>query len=115
MTKYHLRPAYESKELLIKFTSRLENDNFISNLEAALAPLNTVFTGSEDLWMNDEVLVQAKCDLGAFEISIDHWGLAFLIARGNPRLINRIDSLLNENPIFEKELIDFENPELKHE
>lgn len=74
MNKYRLRPAYESKELLIEFTSRLKDDKFIFKLETALSALNTVITGSEDLWMNEEVLIQAKCDSGAFEISVNDWG-----------------------------------------
>ncbi|GGF69653.1 hypothetical protein [Wenyingzhuangia marina] len=109
MNKFRLRPAYGSKELLIEFTSGPEKSNFISNLEKALYSINVKIIGSKDLWINDEMLLEANCDLGTFSISIDTWGLAFIMSEKNQKVITEIDFILNENQDYEKEAVDFEN------
>jgi hypothetical protein len=109
MNKFRLRPAYGSKELLIEFTSGAEKDNFIAELENALFPLKTIITGSKDLWVNDEILFEVKCNLGTFQISIDNYGLAFILSKKNQEIIKEIDSILSKNKKFKKELVDFIN------
>ncbi|MGB0429120.1 MAG: hypothetical protein ACPGLV_01510 [Bacteroidia bacterium] len=109
MNIFRLRPAYKSKELLIEFTSGAERDNFVSSLEKALKCINVKITGSQDLWMNDELLFEATSDLGAFLLSIDSWGLAFIMSKENQILITEIDSILNRNINFKKVTVDFEN------
>lgn len=112
MSKFRLRPAYGSTELLIEFISGPEKSNFLSLLETALSPIKIVITGSKDLWVNDEMLFEGSSDLGSFHLSIDDWGFAFLMSKENQNLIIEIDSILNKNPNFEKELVDFKNYEM---
>ena len=113
MNKFKLRPAYRSKELLIEFTSGPEKHNFLSVLEAALSPIKAVITNSKDLWMNDEILYEVNSNLGIYQISMDNWGFAFIMSEDNQKLIREIDSILNENPAFEKEKVNFKEYELK--
>jgi len=113
MNKFKLRPAYGSNELLIEFTSGPENGYFITQLEKALSPINVIITSSVDLWINDDMIFEVNSDLGDFKIIIDNWYLGFIISKKNPEVIKKIDSLLNENVDFKKEIINFKDYELK--
>lgn len=111
MNTYCLRPAYKSKELLIEFVKDPENEKFIKELSKALAPLNMMPSSVQDLWMNDEVLLEFQSEMGSFLLSIDNWGLAFITNNRNEQLIRRIDELLSKSPAFEKRWVDFKEYE----
>jgi hypothetical protein len=115
MKKFRLRPGFGSKELLIEFTAGPEKNNFIKSLEAALSSIKVVITGSGDLLTIDQMFFNANSDLGAFQISIDNWDIAFIMAKENQNVIKEIDFILSKNPDFIKELVDFKNYELKND
>ena len=58
--------------------------------------------------MNDEMLVEMGTDLGTFQLSVDIWDLAFLIADDNQAVLLRVDALLQADARFEKVEVDFE-------
>jgi len=57
----------------------------------------------QDLWMNDEVLLQISSDEGVFSLSKDGWDIAFIMAENNQHCIKIIDKILNNSSLFQKE------------
>ena len=112
MYKYHLRPGYNSNKLLIEFFCGAEKDEFISDLFAAIKELKLQVLDVQDLWMNDEVILEINSENGQFNLSKDTWGFAFLMAENNQNCILKIDSILMGLEIFEKIEVDFNNYKL---
>ncbi len=106
--KYHYRPAYESEELLLEFYQGVENDNFRLDLIKTIEEINPSIESIEDLWMNDEVLLNISSDLGAFTLSTDIWGFAFIMAEKNQKCLEKINMILINSELFEKVEVAFE-------
>lgn len=104
---YKLRPAYGSKKYLIEFGRGTEKESFIPDLIENLKTLNCQIEYTLDLWMNSEIIIQVKSDSGSFELSKDIWDLIFIMAEENQELILKIDGILSENPLYEKESVNF--------
>lgn len=107
--KYHLRPEYQSQNLLIEIFSGVENDYFLTDLLDSIAAINPKIDKVSDLWMNDEILMDVNSDLGSFLISKDIWDFAFIMSDHNQECIQQINFLLSENKNFQKIEVDFEN------
>lgn len=107
--KYHLRPAYKSQDLLIEIFGGVEDEYFLIDLLDAIAEINPKVDKINDLWMNNEILMDVSSDLGLFSISKDIWDLAFIMSDHNQECINRINLLLSENKNFQKVEVNFED------
>ncbi len=107
--KYRLRPGYSSAKLLLEFILANTETEFHKDLFTTLKDLNPKVDTVEDLWMNDEVLLQVSSDIGKFTLSIDTWGFAFIIADNNQSCINLMDEILNRSNLFKKEEVNFED------
>lgn len=109
MYKYNYRPGYGSEDLLIEIYSGPEQKDFFSHLLAALNCLNIQIKKINDLWINNEVLISVKSDFGNFLISKDIYDLVFIISENNPSCLEKIDTVLHDNPMFEKVFVNFED------
>ena len=111
--KYHLRPGYGSKNLLIEVFYGAEHEPFLTDIFKALDSIHPVVHHLSDLWMNDEILMDITSDAGPFTLSKDIWGLAFLLADENQSGIQEIDAILQRNDQFQKVEVDDELYRLK--
>ena len=109
MNKYRLRPAYGTSELLLEFVNGPEKKSFLAELKDTLSELDIETQSIQDLWMNDEGIFMIDSKRGPFTLSIDTWGLAFIMAQDNQDLILKIDAILSVHPNFLKEMVDFED------
>jgi hypothetical protein len=109
--RYRFRPCYGSEKLLLEFILDSSDTKFDHDLFTALKDVRPVVESVEDLWMNDEVLLSISSTQGAFVLSKDNWGFAFLMAEKNQSCLKLIDGMLNSNSLFEKEEVDFKNYE----
>jgi len=107
--KYHLRPGYKSQDLLIEIFSGVEDEYFLTDLLDSIAAINPIVEKINDLWMNDEILMEVRSDLGSFSISKDIWDLAFIMSDDNQECINSINLLLSGNENFQKIEVNFED------
>lgn len=82
------------------------NKKFLNDFSNALKPLNIKAGKKVDLWMNDEVIQYFTSDIGKFELSIDVWDCVFIMSKSQKGIL-RIDNILQENPQFAKEEVDF--------
>jgi hypothetical protein len=105
--KYHLRPEYNSDNLLIEFVSGVENDTFLPDLLNALEKINPKSIDTKHIWMNDEILLEIQSDIGNFTLSKDIWNIAFIMTEDNQQSIKRINSILQTDKRFEKIEVDF--------
>jgi ribosomal protein L40E len=99
--KYRYRPGYGSDELLIDIFHGAENDGFLVDFSEAVASLNPTLKEVQDLWMNDEILMEFESDCGAFILSKDIWGFAFVMAAENQKGLEKIHQLLSSDINFE--------------
>lgn len=106
--QFYLRPGYGSTQLLIEIFKGAERDEFLAELMDAIQAIHSQWSAQHDLWMNDEMLVEMGTDLGVFQLSVDIWDLAFLMAADNQAVLLRIDALLQADARFEKVEVDFE-------
>lgn len=106
--KYRLRPGYGSDKLFLEFLLDSTDTEFDKDLFTTVKDINPKVETSEDLWMNDGVLLHVSSDNGAFTLSKDIWDFAFIMAEDNQACINRIDEILRDSNLFEKEEVDFE-------
>ncbi len=104
--KYHLRPGYGSDKLLLEFILNNSYTEFGKDLFETLKDINPKVDTIEDLWMNDEVLLNVSSDKGSFLLSKDIWDFAFIMADENQSAIKTIDSILNDSNLFDKEEVD---------
>ncbi|WP_289664422.1 hypothetical protein [Flavobacterium panacagri] len=107
--KYHFRPGYQSKELLIAIFSGAESESFLFDFLHIIREINPKTTDILDLWMNDEILMTYNSEIGEFTISKDIWGFAFIMADDNQDGLYKINSILEKSELFEKVEVDFEN------
>lgn len=104
---YHLRPEYDSENLLLEFFESGET-NLLADLFDILTHFKATNTKTEDLWMNDEVLYHFESTLlGPFVMSKDVWGFVFIIAQDNQAALNKIDEYLINDNRFQKIKVDF--------
>ena len=113
MYKYHFRPEYGSEKLLIEIFDGLEKEEFLSDFLDAIKILKPKAVDFENLWMNDEILIEVNSEIGEFILSKDTWGIVFLISENNQECLFRINSIFEITENFEKVEIDFENYKLK--
>ncbi len=113
MYKYHFRPEYGSEKLLIEIFNSLEKEEFLSDFLDAIKILKPKVVDLEDLWMNDEILINVNSEMGEFILSKDTWGFVFLMSENNQECLFRINSILEITENFEKVEVDFEDYKLK--
>ena len=109
MYKYKLRPVYGGKKLLIDFFYGAESNLFISDLLKTIETLHPVIIKNDDLYRNDEVLINIKSKIGEFSVLKDSWGFAFIMADDNQECLLEINSILEKATNFEKDEVDFED------
>ncbi len=107
--KYHLRPSYGSGKLLLEFILDSSDTEFCKEVLTTLKEINPIVDLAEDVWMNDEVLLNVSSDKGVFSLSKDVWDFAFIMAENNQPCIKFIDKILSNSQLFQKEEVDFEN------
>ncbi len=100
---YIIRPAAESKKLLIEFPDQPENKEFIKQLIAAFSGINIQVVNYEDLWMNDEIVLNASSDIGNFTIYRDAADYYFITSNDNPDIIPQLSLILQKNIHFIKQ------------
>ncbi len=100
--KYHYRLGHDSDKMLIEFISKVESENFGTDLFDALREIDPILIGHEDLFMNDETLYYVKTNLGQFMLSKDIWNFAFIMSEDNQACVNQINNLLFKDHRFEK-------------
>lgn len=113
MYKYKFRQGYGSHKLLIEFFYGAESNFFISDLINVLEELHPEILEIDDLSMHDEILIHIKSKIGAFLLSKDPWGIAFLTAENNQECLLQINSILEKAVNFEKAEVNFEDYKLK--
>ncbi|MGQ8867690.1 hypothetical protein [Myroides sp. TSA_177.3] len=113
MYKYHFRPEYGSEKLLIEIFDGLEKEEFLSDFLDAIKILKPKVVDFEDLWMNEEILINVNSEMGEFILSKDTWGFVFLMSENNQECLFRINSILEITENFEKVEVDFEDYKLK--
>jgi hypothetical protein len=107
--KYHLRPAYDSSELLLQFNLDSSATEFIKDLFKALERIEPTVNSLQELWMNGEILLHINSNIGDFCLSRDIWDFAFVTAEENQSCIIAINKILYQSQLFIKEEVDFEN------
>ncbi len=110
--KYQLRPEYRSENLLIEIISGFDADSptkFVSDLKEVISEIQPKITDIHDLWMNDEMFFCMTSDEGDFTVSVTIWGIAFIMASRNQKVILKIDSVLQNDANFEKLPVNLEN------
>ena len=107
--KYRLRPGYGSDKLLLEFYLANKESEFQKDLFKTLKDLNPKIDTVEDLWMNDEVLLEVSSENGKFTLSRDIWDFAFIMADNNQPCIKLIDEILKSSNLFKKEEVNFED------
>lgn len=107
--KYHLRPAYGSPELLLQFNLDSSDTDFIKDVFKALASIEPKVNSLQELWMNGEIILHISSSIGEFCLSRDIWDFGFVTAEENQPCIKAIHKILDRNPLFMQEEVDFEN------
>jgi hypothetical protein len=105
--KYHYRPGYGRKELLLEFYQGVEKD-FYTHLFEAIAEIEPKVDSIKDLWMNDEVLLNVNSNVGDFILSKDIWDFAFIMSETNQKCLEKINELLLKSSLFEKVEVNFD-------
>lgn len=108
MYKYHYRPGYGSKNFLIEIYSGPERKEFFGDLLSVLKEINIQIEEINDLWMNDEFMLEFNSGIGSFLISKDIYDLVFIMADNNPCCIETIYTLLLKDHRFEKTDVDLD-------
>ena len=101
--RYTIRPAAESNNLIIEFLDLPKNKEFVKLLIQAFAGINIQVINYDDLWMNDEIVLNTSSDIGAFTIYRDAADYYFITANDNPEVIPKLAELLSVNPHFIKQ------------
>ena len=107
--KYHLRPGYQSQNLLIEIFYCTESENFFSDFFNSIAEINPELEKVNDLWMNDEYIFEVQSDIGSFSLSKDIWDLVFITSDENQECLEKIDLILLNDINFQKIEVNFEN------
>lgn len=106
---YKLRPAYGKTDLLLEFTRTGNVDTFVEHLTQLLRNHGFELNGSADIWMNDEVWVYLKSKQGQVILTKDIWDMVFILGKDNQTALLKIDEILMNSKLFEKESVDFKN------
>jgi len=106
--KYFVRPAYGSAELLLQFNLNSTDTDFIKDVFNALASIQPQIDSLQELWMNGEILLHIQSTIGKFCLSRDIWDVAFVTAEENQPCIKAITKILEQNPCFTREEVDFD-------
>jgi hypothetical protein len=107
--KYHLRPGYKSQDLLIEIFYGAENEDFFTDFFNSISDINPIVDKINDLWINNDYLLDVTSDIGTFSLSKDIWDLAFIMSENNQECINRINSILLQDDNFQKVEVNFED------
>jgi hypothetical protein len=107
--KYHLRPAYKSQDLLIEIFYGAENEDFFTDFFNSITHINPVVDKINDLWVNNDYLLDVTSDIGIFSLSKDIWDLAFIMSENDQECIHKINSILVKDENFEKVEVNFED------
>jgi hypothetical protein len=101
---YRLRPAYDkSGVLLLEFHLSTSNAKFVRDLTKALENINPQLVSTEEVWVNDEIMLKIRSVKGEFNLSIDIWDNAFILVDRNPACVLAIDKILSSSPYFKKD------------
>ena len=84
------------------------DSTFVNDLFNSLESIHPKVESSEDLWVNDEVLLHVSSDKGQFLFSRDIWGFGFIMAENNQACILAINEILMKSQDFRKEEVDFD-------
>ncbi|MFT6245496.1 MAG: hypothetical protein ACJA0U_000063 [Salibacteraceae bacterium] len=103
---YKLRPGYGSTELLLDLNCNGFPDSLQRDLFAIFEEENFKSVQS-DLWIHDQIWFEYKSDNGAITISRDIWDFFFISGEDNQKDILKLDIILSENELFEKQTVDF--------
>ena len=101
------RPGYGSSDLLIEISSLKDQNEIYNSIITALESIEPNVCKYEDCWQNEELIYIFDSTNGKFTLHIDNFGIAFILAVNNNELILKIDSILNQNILFEKKIVDF--------
>lgn len=104
---YKLRPGYGSDELLLDLNCNGFPDDLQNDLFEIVNQADLKLVGTDDLWMNDQLLFNFKSSNGIITITRDIWDLFFIEGANNQKYILKLDIRLSENPLFEKLIVDF--------
>jgi hypothetical protein len=99
---YTTRPAEDTGNLLLEFLELPDGKNFIKQLIYALEAINIEVTNYDDLWMNDEIALEAVSDIGSFTIYRDVQGRYFITSVNNPKAIPLIDEILEKHIYYKR-------------
>lgn len=101
--RFGTRPAKESGQMLIEFFDLPADKDFIKQVIRAFHSINVQVINYEDLWMHDEVVLNASSDIGNFSIYRDKEDFYYITAADNPDAIPLLAALLNNNLLFLKQ------------
>ena len=98
---YHYRiNAQDNGNSLVEFIDLPENKEFVTHLIHAFAGINLQIVNYDDLWIEEEILLKAKSDIGNIAIIRDTAGFYSIIAKADA--IAALDSILSRTPGFKK-------------
>lgn len=100
--KYTTRPAEETGIMMIEFLELPEDKDFIKQLIRTFNSVNITVENYADLWMNDEIVINASSDAGPFTIYRDAEDYYYITANDNPDVIPLLTAILDKNPLFIK-------------
>lgn len=110
---YKLRPGYGTERLLLEFNGLEDPEYFLFELLHMLGLAGFKSKEMLNLWRNDEIQVNLTSPNGAILVSLDVWGLVFIVGNNNQTDILRIDELLQKSGAFLKKEVDYERYQLK--
>jgi hypothetical protein len=100
--RYITRPDAESGNMLIEFIDLPENKEFIKQLIHAFESIKVQLVNYSDLWIKDEIVVNASSDIGDFTIFRNAADYYFITSKNNTGIISQLDLLLSGNRMFKK-------------
>ncbi len=106
MYHYNVRPGYRSQKNLIEFRESADNQGFMQALRHVLDDAHMKTVGTEDLWMNDEIIDHMNGRGGPCELSVDTWGNVFSLAEEHQAGIAYLAQQLTKSHAFEQEEVD---------
>ena len=96
--------------MLIEFSIDADDVHFVPCVLDAIQEIKPFIDKLHDLWMNDEIMMELTCDIGAFSFSKDIWGFAFITCTPDNQIcLKNIDAILEINPQFQKLVTNFDD------
>lgn len=108
---YKFRPLYGTEDMIIEFFV-LNKAQLIEDLILVFKEKGFEVTGSEDMWMVEETWYHIKSKTVKFTIADALYGYVFIFPTDKNEYIFDIDNILKNNPLFEKEDVDFDDYKL---